>query len=46
MELKALEWGNGIGLLLGKQARDLPRGVEENDTLYLTKSPDGSRITP
>lgn len=46
MELKARKWGNGIGLLLDKQARELLGGIEENDTLYLTKSPDGLRITP
>lgn len=46
VELTARKWGNGIGLLLDKQARELLGGVEENDRLYLTKSPDGLRITP
>lgn len=46
MELKAKKWGNGIGILLDKQARELLGGVEENDTLYLTRSPEGLRITP
>ena len=46
MELKAKKWGNGIGVLLDRQARELLGGVQENDTLYLTRSPDGLRITP
>lgn len=46
IELKARKWGNGLGVLLDKQAREFLGGLEENDVLYLTKSPDGLRITP
>ncbi len=46
IELTAKKWGNGIGILLDKQARDLLGGIGENDKLYLTRTPDGLRITP
>ncbi len=44
--LKLKKWGNGVGILLDKQARDMLGGVGENDILYLTRSPDGVRVTP
>lgn len=46
IKLTARKWGNGIGLLLDKRARELLGGLDENDTVYLTRSPDGLRITP
>ena len=46
IELTAKKWGNGIGVLLDKQARELLGGIGENDKLYLTRTPDGLRITP
>jgi hypothetical protein len=45
IELTAKKWGNGIGILLDRQARELLGGIGENDKLYLTRSPDGLRIT-
>jgi hypothetical protein len=46
IELTAKKWGNGIGILLDRQARELLGGIGENDKLYLTRTPDGLRITP
>lgn len=46
IELTARKWGNGIGILLGRRARELLGGIGENDKLYLTRTPDGLRITP
>jgi len=43
--LKAKKWGNGLGVLLDKEVREMLGGVEENDALYVSRSPDGIRIT-
>ncbi len=44
-ELKLRKVGNSVGLVLPKEA--LARlNVEEGDTITLTDSPDGWRVTP
>jgi putative addiction module antidote len=43
--LKLTKIGNSVGLVLPKES--LARlGVEMGDTLFLTESPDGYRLTP
>jgi putative addiction module antidote len=43
--LKLTKIGNSVGLVLPKES--LTRlGVESGDTVFLTESPDGYRLTP
>lgn len=44
--LTAKKWGNGLGLRLDKQAREMLGGLEEDDTLYLVQTENGLQITP
>jgi putative addiction module antidote len=43
--LKITKVGNSTGLLLPKEALSKLR-VEQGDTVFLTETPDGFRITP
>ena len=43
--LKLTQIGNSVGVILPKEVLALLK-VEKGDTLYLTESPDGMRITP
>jgi len=43
--LKITKVGNSAGLLLPKEALSKLR-VEQGDTVFLTETPDGFRITP
>jgi putative addiction module antidote len=43
--LKLTQIGNSVGVILPKEVLALLK-VEKGDTLYLTDSPDGMRITP
>jgi putative addiction module antidote len=45
LALKITRVGNSAGLLLPKEALAKLR-VEQGDTVYLTETPDGFRITP
>ena len=45
LTLKITKVGNSAGLLLPKEALAKLR-VEQGDTVYLTETPDGFRITP
>ncbi len=45
LTLKITKVGNSSGLLLPKEALAKLR-VEQGDTVYLTETPDGYRITP
>ena len=45
LALKLTTIGNSVGLVLPKEALARLR-VEKGDTVYLTESPDGYRITP
>jgi putative addiction module antidote len=45
LTLKITKVGNSSGLLLPKEAMAALR-VEQGDTVYLTASPDGFRLTP
>ncbi len=45
IKLTAKKWGNSLGVILDKEARELLGGLEENDVVYLTKAPDGVRVT-
>jgi putative addiction module antidote len=45
LALKITKVGNSAGLLLPKEALAKLR-VEQGDTVYLTETPDGFRITP
>lgn len=45
LALKITKIGNSSGLLLPKEALMKLR-VEQGDTVYLTETPDGFRITP
>ncbi|MBV9522999.1 MAG: AbrB/MazE/SpoVT family DNA-binding domain-containing protein [Alphaproteobacteria bacterium] len=45
LALKITKIGNSAGLLLPKEALAKLR-VEQGDTVYLTETPDGFRITP
>ena len=45
MELKLRKVGNSLALIVPKQVRE-KMGVKEGDTLYLTETPDGYRISP
>lgn len=43
--LKLTQIGNSLGLILPKEALARLK-LEKGDTLYLTESPDGFRLTP
>ena len=45
LALKVTQIGNSVGVILPKEALGL-LNVEKGDTLYLTESPDGVRLTP
>ena len=45
LTLKITKVGNSAGLLLPREALAKLR-VEQGDTVYLTETPDGFRITP
>lgn len=45
MELKLRKVGNSVCLIVPKHARQ-KMGVKEGDTVYLTETPDGYRISP
>jgi putative addiction module antidote len=45
LALKITKVGNSSGLLLPKEALSRLR-VERGDTIYLTETPDGFRLTP
>ncbi len=45
MELKLRKVGNSVALIVPKHVRE-KMGVKEGDTLYLTETPDGYRISP
>jgi putative addiction module antidote len=45
LALKITKVGNSAGLLLPREALAKLR-VEQGDTVYLTETPDGFRITP
>ena len=45
LALKITKVGNSAGLLLPKEALAKLR-VQQGDTVYLTETPDGFRITP
>lgn len=45
IKLKARPVGNSIGLTLPKQLTERLK-IKDGDTLYLTESPDGYRLTP
>lgn len=45
LALKITKVGNSAGLLLPKEALAKLR-LEQGDTVYLTETPDGYRITP
>jgi putative addiction module antidote len=44
--LKIGRSGNSLGLTLNKEALAMLSNVGLGDTVYLTKAPDGCRITP
>ena len=43
--LKLIQIGNSVGVILPKEVLARLK-LEKGDTLYLTESPDGMRITP
>ncbi len=43
--LKLTQIGNSVGVILPKEVLAFLK-LEKGDTLYLTESPDGMRITP
>ena len=45
IELKLTAIGNSLGVVLPKEALGRPK-VGKGDTLYITESPDGYRLTP
>jgi putative addiction module antidote len=45
IEIKIRKLGNSLGLILPSEAAK-QLGVSEGDTLFLTDSPDGFRLTP
>jgi putative addiction module antidote len=45
LALKLMKVGNSTGLLLPKEALAKLR-VEQGDTVFLTETPDGFRLTP
>ncbi len=45
MELKLRKVGNSVAMIVPKHVRQ-KMGVKEGDTVYLTETPDGYRISP
>lgn len=45
LTLKITQIGNSVGVILPKEALRL-LNAEKGDSLYLTESPDGARLTP
>lgn len=45
MELKLRKVGNSVAMIVPKQVRQ-KMGVKEGDTVYLTETPDGYRMSP
>ncbi len=45
MELKLRKVGNSVGMIVPKHVRQ-KMGVKEGDTVYLTETPDGYRLSP
>ena len=45
MELKLRKVGNSVAMIVPKHVRQ-KMGVKEGDTIYLTETPDGYRISP
>jgi putative addiction module antidote len=45
MELKLRKVGNSVAMIVPKHMRQ-KMGVKEGDTVYLTETPDGYRISP
>ena len=45
MELKLVRMGNSVGMILPKEVRARMK-LANGDTVYLTETPDGYRITP
>jgi hypothetical protein len=45
IELKTKKWGNEIGIVLDAEALAALGKVEENETFYLTETPEGVCIT-
>ena len=44
-ELKLRQVGNSVGVIIPKEAL-AKMGVGENDTIFLSESPEGYRVTP
>lgn len=45
MELKLRKVGNSVAIIVPKHVRQ-KMGVKEGDSVYLTETPDGYRISP
>ena len=45
MKLKLRKVGNSVALIVPKQVRE-KMGVAEGDSIYLTETPDGYKISP
>ena len=45
MELKLRKAGNSVAMIVPKHVRQ-KMGVKEGDTVFLTETPDGYRISP
>jgi len=45
MELKLRKVGNSVAMIVPKHVRQR-MGVKEGDTVYLTETPDGYRLSP
>ena len=45
MQIKLRKVGNSVAMIVPKQVRQ-KMGVKEGDTVYLTETPDGYRISP
>ena len=45
MKLKVRKVGNSVALIVPKQVRE-KMGVAEGDSIYLTETPDGYKISP
>ena len=45
MELKLHKVGNSVAMIVPKHVRQR-MGVKEGDTVYLTETPDGYRLSP
>lgn len=45
MEIKLRKVGNSVAMIVPRQVRE-KMGVKEGDTVYLTETPDGYRVSP